>query len=96
MWIMTLTINESIDRDQAIQQLTDFGDFIDALLAEGKETSNKILPPYDPSTRMETFGPSAVYKRAWDLESSARAAADFVNNHSAKQMTATFDGEQDI
>ena len=40
--------------------------------------------------------PGVVYKRAWDLESSAQAVVDFINNHSANQVTATFDGEQAI
>lgn len=97
MWIMSLIINDSIDREHAIQQTLEFGDFVNALLADGLETSNRVLPPYDSKlTRMATFGPSIVYKRAWDLESSARAAVDYINNHPNKQMTATFDGQQDI
>ena len=97
MWIMSLIINDSIDRESAIQQTLEFGNFIDALLAAGLETSNRVLPPYESNlSRMATFGPGVVYKRAWDLESSARAAVDFINNHPLKQMTATFDGQQDI
>ena len=97
MWIMSLIINDSIDREHAIRQTLDFRDFIDALLADGLETSDTVLPPYDNKlTRLATFAPGIVYKRAWDLESSARAAVDYINNHPNKQMTATFDGQQDI
>jgi hypothetical protein len=94
---MSLIINDSIDREHAIQQTLDFGDFVNALLDAGLETSKTVLPPYDNKlTRMTTFGPGIVYKIAYDLESSARAAVDFINNHPNKQMTATFDGKQDI
>jgi hypothetical protein len=97
MWITSIIINDSIDREHAVRQTLDFSNFITALLADGLETSNRVLPPYESNlSRMAAFGPGNVYKRAWDLESSARAAVDFINNHPNKQMTATFDGEQDI
>lgn len=97
MWITSIIINDSIDREHAIRQTLDLRTFVDALLAEGKETSDFILPPYtNKAVRFASFGPGIVYKRAWDLESSARATVDYINNHPNKQMTATFDGEQEV
>jgi hypothetical protein len=98
MWIISIIVNDPVDPELAQQQLSvDFRAFHDALLAAGVETSDRFLPPHTTrEARSAAFGPGVVYKRAWDLESSAQAAVDFINNHPAKQVTATFDGEQDI
>jgi hypothetical protein len=98
MWIISIILNDSVDEYLADQQLSvDFKAFIDALLAEGAETSNRVLPPHATTEeRRAAFAPGVVYKRAWDLESSAQAAVDFLNNIPNKQATATFDGQQDI
>ena len=97
MWITSTTVNENIDMEQAVQQIIEFSIFIDKMLAESAETSGKLLPPYDSqAAAMAAFAPGVVFKRAWDLESSALQVVDFINNHSAKQLTATFDGQQDV
>ena len=98
MWITSTIVNDNIDKEQAYQQMFDLRNFIDTLWdAAGPESNGAVLPPYNtPAKALAAFAPGTVFKRAWDLESSARAVVDFINNHSAKQMTATFDGEQDI
>jgi hypothetical protein len=97
MWITSIIVKDTIDKEQASQQMIDLKDFMDALWDAGVETGGSLLPPYtDRASAVAAFGPGVVYKRAWDLESSAQAVVDFINNHSANQVTATFDGEQAI
>ena len=97
MWITSATVNENLNLELAIQQLTDFDTFKHTLFAEGSESFGHLLPPHDTREKaMAAFGPGVVFKRGWALESSARATVDFFNNHSAKQVTATFDGQQEV
>ena len=97
MWITSTTIPRNLDMALTVKQLTDAAAERDAILAEGAETNGNMLPPYnDASVAMAAFAPGVVFKRAWNLESSAHRIVDFVNNHESKQITATFDGEQDI
>jgi hypothetical protein len=97
MWITSIIVKDTIDQEQASQQMTDVKDFMNTIWDAGVETGGSLLPPYtDRASAMAAFGPGVVYKRAWDLESSAKAVVDFINNHSANQVTATFDGEQAI
>lgn len=87
MWITVATINETIDMELAIQQLMDTAAFRDEILAEGVETSGHMLAPHaTQAAAMAAFGPGVVFKRAYDLESSARRIAEFVNNHASKQL----------
>jgi hypothetical protein len=55
-----------------------------------------LAPDDARAKQFAAFASGVVYRRAWNLESTARAAVDFVNNHPAGQLTATFDGEQDV
>ena len=98
MWITSAIVTENVNIELAIQQLMDFDAFKhDTLLAKGGESRGQLLPPHDTREKaMAAFGPGAVFKRGWDLESSARATVDFINNHSSKQVTATFDGQQEV
>lgn len=71
----------------AIQQLMDSAAIRDEILAEGVETGGNMLAPHNTqAAAMAAFGPGVVFKRAWDIESSARRLAEFVNNHASKQM----------
>ena len=96
MWITSATVNETIDMELAIQQLMDSAAVRDAILAEGIETGGNMLAPYDTqAAAMAAFGPGVVFKRAWDLESSARRVAEFVNNHASKQVVVVVE-EQSV
>lgn len=97
MWITSTTVNENIDMEQAVQQLFDIKNFMNTLWDTGTDDSGYLLPPNNTLAKVvATLAPGAVHQRAWNLESSARTTVDFINNHSAKQMTATFDGQQDV
>ena len=92
MWITVMTINENVNMELAIQQLTDAAADRDALLAEGLETGGHMLAPHDTqAAAMAAFAPGVVYKRAWNLESSARRVADFINNHTSKQISVVIE-----
>ena len=97
MWITSIIVNDNIDREQAFQQMLDIKDFMNTLWDAGAEFAGNLLPPHtSQAIALAAFGPSVVYKRAWGLESSAHSLVEFINNHSAKQMTATFDGQQEV
>jgi len=97
MWITSIIAKDTIDKEQAYQQMLDIKDFMNTIWDAGSETGGNLLPPYEtPAKVLAAFGPGVVFKRRWDLESSAQAVVDFVNNHSAGQMWSTFDGEQAI
>ncbi len=96
MWITSGTVNETIDSDQLNQLMSDSAAERAAILAEGIETGGKLLAPHDTqAAAIADFAPGAVFKRGWDLESSARRMVDFVNNHASKQMIAVIE-QQDI
>ena len=95
MWITVMTINENVNMELAIQQLTDAAADRDALLAEGLETGGHMLAPHDTqAAAMAAFAPGVVYKRAWNLESSARRVADFINNHTSKQISVVIEQQE--
>jgi hypothetical protein len=95
MWITVATVNENVNMELAIQQLMDAAADRDALLAEGIETGGHMLAPYDTqAAAMAAFGPGVVYKRAWNLESSARRVADFTNNHASKQISVVIEQQE--
>ena len=95
MWITVATINENVNMELAIQQLTDAAADRDALLAEGLETGGHMLAPHDTqAAAMAAFAPGVVYKRAWNLESSARRVADFINNHTSKQISVVIEQQE--
>ena len=96
MWITSTTVNENIDMEQAYQQLLDINNFMNTSLW-ATDDSGYLLPPNNTLAKVvATLAPGAVHQRAWNLESSAHSLVEFINNHSAKQMTATFDGQQDV
>jgi hypothetical protein len=96
MWITSATINETIDMNQLNQLIAESAAERASILAEGAETGGNMLPPYnDAAAAAAAFAPGAVFKRGWDLESSARRMVDFVNNHESKQMIAVVE-QQDI
>jgi len=96
MWITSATVKDNFVKEQAYQQMLDIKDFMNTIFDAGLETGGDLIPPVTPAVALAMVGPGAVFKRGWDLESSARATVDFINNHSAGQITATFDGEQTI
>jgi len=98
MWITSIIVNDNIDKELAYEHLFDFRDFVNNVRDSGSFKNDGVtLAPYDSRAKQfAAFAPGVVYRRAWNLESTARAAVDFVNNHSAGQITATFDGEQDV
>ena len=96
MWITSATVNENIDMELAIQQLIESAAVRDAILAEGVETGGHMLAPHDTqAAAMAAFAPGVVFRRAWDLESSARRVADFVNNHTSKQIVVVVEEQQE-
>ena len=55
-----------------------------------------MLAPHDTqAAAMAAFAPGVVFRRAWDLESSARRVADFVNNHTSKQIVVVVEEQQE-
>ena len=95
MWITSATVNENIDMEQEYQQLFDIKNFMNTLWAT--DDSGYLLPPNNTLAKVvATLAPGAVHQRAWNLESSAHSLVEFIDNHSAKQMTATCDGQQDV
>ena len=93
MWITSATVIENINIELAISQLMDAASFKDSIIAEGVETAGHLLPPHETqAAAMAAFGPGVVFKRSWDLESSAQRLADFINNHPSKQIVVVVEG----
>ena len=96
MWITVATVNETIDSNQLNLLIAESAAERAAILAEGIETGGNMLAPHDTQVAAAAaFAPGAVFKRGWDLESSARRMVDFVNNHASKQMIAVVE-QQDV
>ena len=96
MWITVATLSQNMDTTQATQLLMESSNVRSDILAEGVETAGYLLPPHDTqAAAMAAFVPGGVFRRAWSLESSARRSAEFVNNHSSRQMTVVVE-QQDI
>ena len=88
MWITVAIVNENINMDLALQQITDAAAFRDEILAEGVETAGQLLPPHNTQfAAMAAFSPGTMYIRHWDLESSAQRSADLNNNHPSKALS---------
>ena len=97
MWITVATVNENVDMELAAQQLIDSAAIREVIVAEGVETGGYLLAPHETQAAAQAaFGPGVVYKRAWDLESTARRMADFSNNHAFRQITVVVEEQPNI
>jgi hypothetical protein len=97
MWITVATVNENVNMELAGQLLLTAGIERSSILAEGVETGGNLLAPHNSfATAATDFSPGTVFKRAWNLESSARRMADFVNNYTPAIMTVVVEEQPDI
>jgi hypothetical protein len=91
MWISTAIVNEDMQLELAMEQMTNVKEFMESIWALGIETGGQRLPPYETTEQaVAAFAPGTIYQRIWNLESSAQAVTDFINNHPAKQLTVTY------
>ena len=92
MWIVTIIVGDYTNKEEAVQQMIDMGQF-----RSQTNDGDIVLSPYESDAkRFIAFGPGFSFRRAFNDELNARGFVEYVNNHATGMITATFDGQEDV